>query len=156
MSSDLLLNQIAILLQRELDGQGKARAIAEAIRNHGGYRWTGRYDVDVQSGTVYNIAWSGASAPEYPKFPATKGLTSRAIADKKTVNVGDLAGDPDYLRALSTTRSEIIAPILDARGSSVIGTLDVESERLNAFDSVAQTQLERCALVLRGFWVDRS
>jgi hypothetical protein len=36
-------------------------------------------------------------------------------------------------------RAEIIAPVLDIAGDRVIGTIDVESERLNAFDS------EECA-----------
>jgi L-methionine (R)-S-oxide reductase len=34
----------------------------------------------------------------------------------------------------------------------VIGTLDVESERLNAFDVEAQALLEECARVLAEFW----
>jgi L-methionine (R)-S-oxide reductase len=85
----------------------------------------------------------------------TKGLTSRAISKKKTVNVGDVASDSDYLTALSTTRSEIIVPILDASDRRVVGTLDVESELPDAFDSLTQRQLEECAQVLRGFWADR-
>ena len=156
MSPDSLLTEVASLLQQDLDRRSKAKAIAEAIRKHGGYRWTGMYDVDLRRGTVRNIAWSGAAAPEYPTFPATKGLTSRAIANKKTVNVGDVAGDPDYLTALSTTRSEIIVPVLDASDGRVIGTLDVESELPDAFDSAAQRWLEECAQVLKGFWADRA
>jgi putative methionine-R-sulfoxide reductase with GAF domain len=70
---------------------------------------------------------SGAGAPTHPVFPITKGLTSRAIADRKTVNVGDVANDPDYLTALATTRSEIIIPVLEDAGERVVGTIDVES-----------------------------
>lgn len=152
MPGDGLLDQIALLVAEERDRSSKAKAIAETIRAAGGYRWTGIYDVDIPNGLVSNVAWSGSGAPEHPTFPITKGLTSRAIAGKKTVNVGDVADDPDYLMAMSTTRSEIIIPVLDATGDRVLGTIDVESERLHAFDAAAQERLERCAKALSPFW----
>jgi L-methionine (R)-S-oxide reductase len=129
-----------------------AKRIAEAIREAGAYRWVGIYDVNVRLGTVANIAWSGPNAPAYPIFPITKGLTSRSITSRKTVNVGDVANDSSYLTALDSTRAEIIVPILDDTGDHVIGTIDVESEHLNAFDSEAQALLEESANVLRKFW----
>ena len=130
----------------------KAKRIAEAIREAGAYRWVGIYDVNVRPGTVSNIAWRGPNAPAYPVFPITKGLTSRAITARKTVNVGDVANDSSYLTALDSTRAEIIVPILDDTGDHVIGTIDVESEHLNAFDSKAQALLEESANVLTKFW----
>jgi len=130
----------------------KAKRIAEAIREAGAYRWVGIYDVNVRPGTVSNIAWSGPNAPAYPIFPITKGLTSRAITSRKTVNVGDVASDSSYLTALDSTRAEIIVPILDDTADHVIGTIDVESEHLNAFDSKAQALLEESANVLTKFW----
>jgi len=55
---------------------------------------------------------------------------------------------------LDTTRSEIIVPILDGEGARVIGTIDVESEAVNAFDSASQATLEGCARLLKGFWTN--
>ena len=138
MAKDEVLRKLIDLLGQQVDRPQRARTIAEAIRAAGAYRWTGIYDVDVQKGLVANIAWSGPRAPVHPTFPITDGLTSRAIATKKTVNVGDVASDPNYLTALHTTRSEIIVPVLDAAGEHVLGTIDVESQWPNAFDSVAQ------------------
>ncbi|HET9373710.1 MAG TPA: GAF domain-containing protein [Chthoniobacterales bacterium] len=80
--------------------------------------------------------------------PITKGLTSSAIAEKRTVNVGDVGADPCYLTALGSTRSEIIVPILSDRGQ-VTGTIDVESERPNAFDRDTERLLENCAVRLQ-------
>ena len=152
MASDKLLVELTALLAKEGGRTTTARAIADAIRAAGAYRWTGIYDVDLQQGVVSNIAWSGSGPPAYPTFPITHGLTSRAIAAKKTVNVGDVATDPDYLTALETTRSEIIIPVLDATGNNVVGTIDVESEYPNAFDSATQARLEQCADLLMAFW----
>jgi putative methionine-R-sulfoxide reductase with GAF domain len=68
------------------------------------------------------------------------------------VNVGDVASDSNYLTALESTRSEIIIPVFDSVGDRVIGTIDVESERPNAFDADVQLLLEECAGILRTFW----
>jgi putative methionine-R-sulfoxide reductase with GAF domain len=70
------------------------------------------------------------------------------------VSVGDVAADGDYLMALSTTRSEIIVPVLDKARSLVAGTIDVESEQPHAFDAGTQQLLERCADLLEEFWTD--
>jgi GAF domain-containing protein len=151
MADNFLLEKISELLQQDLPRAIKAQAIAEAIRIEGSYRWTGIYDVDMGAGTVSNVAWSGPAAPEYPTFPVTQGLTSRAISAKATVNVANVAEDADYLTALATTRSEIIVPVIAMNGR-VIGTLDVESEIPNAFDSETQKKLENCANLLSRFW----
>ena len=151
MPSDNLLTELTSLLAQEGDRTTTAKAIAEAIRAAGPYRWTGIYEVDLKKGVVSNLAWSGLGAPAHSNFPVTNGLTSRAVATKKTVHVDDVATDPDYLTALATTRSEIIVPVLDATGHSVIGTIDVESEHPHAFDSAVQQRLEVCAAVLTAF-----
>ena len=153
MAANELLVKLKVLLTRGGNRSEKAQAIAEMIRADGAYRWTGIYDVDLHRGLVSNLAWSGSGAPTYPSFPITKGLTSRAIAAKKSVNVGDVANDPDYLTALTNTRSEIIIPVLDPNGDRVLGTIDVESERLHAFDLATQEHLEKCANALRPFWI---
>jgi L-methionine (R)-S-oxide reductase len=132
----------------------RAALAAEAIRKARSYRWVGIYEVDMRWDSVSNIAWSGPSAPAYPAFPVSKGLASRAIAGKKTINVGNVTKDSDYITALGGTQSEIIVPILDAARENVLGTIDVESKDLNAFDSSAQTFLEECAAVLKGLWID--
>jgi putative methionine-R-sulfoxide reductase with GAF domain len=152
MTRSTFLERIGNLLERGSDRISTARAIVDALRRKGGYRWTGLYDVDSRAGLVSNIAWSGAGAPEHPTFPVCKGLTSRAIREKRTINVGDVTKDPDYLTALVTTRSEIIVPVVDIMHNSVVGTMDVESELPNAFDAVTQSELEECAILVRSLW----
>jgi GAF domain-containing protein len=151
-SKRLLLKKLKSILAQNLDRAVKARRITEAIRDEGAYRWVGLYDVDIQRGQVSNIAWCGPNAPAYPTFPITKGLTSRAIHERKTVNVGDVASDSSYLTARDSTRAEIIVPVVDSTGDRVVGTIDVESDKLSAFDAAAQMLLEECAHVLKDFW----
>jgi GAF domain-containing protein len=150
VTDDEVSKGIAACLQSGRSRAEQAAEIAERIRAAGPYRWTGLYDVDLEGGTVSNIAWSGPSGPEFPVFPITQGLTSRAIATKRTVNVGRVSEDPDYLTALATTQSEMIVPIM--AGERVVGTLDIESEQANAFDGEAQKRIEQYAALITSLW----
>ena len=150
-----LVGELRSIVAGDADREIKASSIVRALRAAGPYRWVGIYDVDLQSGTVSNVAWDGPNAPAYPTFRISEGLTSRAISQKKIVNVGDVAADAHYLTALESTRSEIIVPVVDDLSGGVVGTIDVESQRSNAFDSNAEILLEECARVLRPFWTAR-
>ncbi len=99
-----------------------------------------------------NIVWSGQGPPEHPTFPLTKGLTGAAVSGRKTINVGDVTADPRYLMAFGTTRSEIIVPIYNRSDESVVGTIDVESEKQNAFSTDVQGFLEACSDEIRSLW----
>ncbi len=149
---DMLMRDLGILVSSARDRVAALQCVAELLRSSGKYRWAGLYDVDRAAGTVTNIAWSGPGALEYPTFPITKGLTGAAISMRKTVNVGDVVADGRYLTAFGTTKSEIIVPVLDGGGENVVGTIDVESEKPNAFPEEVQTLLEACSKVIRPLW----
>ena len=128
----------------------KAAKLAEMIRHSRGYRWVGVYDVGPERVSI--VAFSGPSAPAYPQFPVTKGLTGSAIREKRTIVVGDVRSDPRYLTALGSTLSEIIVPVMDETSGAVVGTIDVESERKDAFSPEDQAMLEECARMARPLW----
>ncbi len=147
-----MLMDLGILVLAAKDRVTALQTVAELLRSSGRYRWVGLYDVDRAAETVTNIVWSGPGAPEYPAFPITKGLTGAAISTRKTVNVGNVTADPRYLTAFSTTRSEIIVPVFDRASENVVGTIDVESEKPNAFPKDMQALLEACSKVIRPLW----
>jgi L-methionine (R)-S-oxide reductase len=142
------LEGLAAILAGSSNRTESVQRIAEIIRCAGNYRWVRIYDVS--NGTVANIAWSGPQAPTHPVFPITQGLTGAALAERKTVNVADVSKDVRYLTALGDTLSEIIVPVLDTDDGTVVGTIDVESDRPNAFDAAAQSFLEGCSKLIRG------
>jgi putative methionine-R-sulfoxide reductase with GAF domain len=146
-----LLAALREIISSSNSRQEKALRICEAIREFGSYRWVGVYDVGEKE--VSNIAWSGPSAPAYPTFPITKGLTSAAVANKATELSNDVANDPRYLTALDSTGSEIIVPVMEPDNNKVLGTLDVESERTHAFTKEDQKILEQCASTLGNRWL---
>jgi putative methionine-R-sulfoxide reductase with GAF domain len=144
------LNEIRSTAMGGGDRAEKAKRLADLIRKLGEYRWVGVYDVGAEIVSI--IAWSGPSAPENPSFPASKGLTGAAIQQKRAVIVGDVRNDPRYLTAFGSTLSEIIVPVLSPDGR-VIGTVDVESERANAFSASDQQMIEQCSQAALPLWL---
>ena len=145
------LNQILMTAAGSDDRAVKAKRLAELIQKLGEYRWVGIYDVGPE--TVSIVGWSGPSSPAYPSFPVTKGLTGSAIESKKTVIVGDVRNDPRYLTAFDSTLSEIVVPVLHPDGGRVVGTVDVESERANAFSARDREMIEQCAQAALPLWL---
>jgi putative methionine-R-sulfoxide reductase with GAF domain len=141
-------------IRRSLKGSGKreqkAQTIAGAIREVGNFRWVGIYDVG--STHVSALAWNGPGAPAHPVFPKSSGLTGAAIESGETVVVGDVSKDSRYLTTLESTRSEIIIPIKEDAHGNVVGTIDVESELLNAFTGEVRSFLEECARAAASLW----
>ncbi len=149
---DNTLNQIRTTAMGGGSRAEKAKHLAEGICKLGNYRWVGIYDVGAEEVSI--LAWSGPAAPEFPKFPVTKGLTGAAIAEKKTMIVGDVRNDARYLATLGSTLSEIIVPVLSPSGS-VIGTVDVESERANAFTDRDAEMIHQCIAAALPLWLIR-
>ncbi len=147
---DNTLNQIRTTAATGGTRAERAKRLAELIRKIGDYRWVGVYEVGAENVSI--MGWSGPGEPEHPTFPLTRGLTGAAIAEKKAVVVGDVRKDPRYLTALGNTLSEIIVPVLSPDGR-VIGTVDIESEKLDAFSARDQQTIEQCAEAAKLLWL---
>jgi L-methionine (R)-S-oxide reductase len=137
------LDRLSGLARPGSDIAEQARLIADAIRVATGHRWVGVYRVDSQDAEI--LGWSGEGPPAHTRFPAAAGLTGVVVAMGETVVSNDVARDPRYLTAFSSTRSEMIVPVIDRRTRAVVGTIDVESDRTNAFEERDRELLERCA-----------
>ena len=127
----------------------RARRIAELIRQAGGYRSVGIYDVTPND--IAAIAWSGRGDPAFPRFPVTQGLNGAAVSSGKTVIVGDVMQDARYLTTLGNTRSEMVVPVRNESGA-IVGTIDVESEIVDRFQDADRELIERCATEAAILW----
>jgi L-methionine (R)-S-oxide reductase len=144
MTDDALVDAVRREAEGDAPVEQRAQRIADLVRTGTGRRWVGVYRVEPEE--VANLAWSGPAAPAHPRFPRERGLTGAAVASGRSVLSNDVAQDPRYLTALESTGSELIVPVLV--GGTVVGTLDVEDERTNAFDDVDLALFERVAAVL--------
>ena len=150
MSVDHVIAELRRVASGPEDRATRAVRAAELIRASRGYRWAGLYDVLAEE--IAAIAWSGLEAPEYPRFPRTDGLSGAAVASGEPVVAHDVTTDPRYLTALGTTRSEAIVPVRVPGSGEVVGTVDVESERVGAFTDADVAFLQACAAALLPLW----
>jgi L-methionine (R)-S-oxide reductase len=114
--------------------------LAEMIRAARGYRWVGVYKIIKDEFVI--MAETGNEPATYPRFPVSQGLCGAALDSGKPVNVGDVHKDPRYLPTFHTTRSEIVVPMRNEH-RHILGILDVESDKLNAFNEEDRQFLER-------------
>ena len=61
-----------------------------------------------------------------------KGITVKAVRTGRTIVVPDVTKEPTYIKSLPEIRSELSVPI--KIGKKVLGVLNIESKKLNAFD----------------------
>jgi L-methionine (R)-S-oxide reductase len=132
----------------EGDRASRAARVAAVIRRLGGYRWVGIYDVGSREISV--VGWDGPGPPTHPSFAREQGLCGAAVASRAAVVAGDVGADSRYLTTHASTRSEIAVPV--NAGSTVVGLIDVESERRDAFGAEDQRLLERCAAAITPLW----
>jgi GAF domain-containing protein len=118
---------------------------AEMIRAACDYRWVGIYKI--VRGDFVIVAKTGECPPAYPRFPITQRLAGAAVETKKEIMVADVHKDPRYLPTFGSTQSEIVVPVITESGK-VVGLIDVESEKLNAFTENDRDFLEHAAYLI--------
>jgi L-methionine (R)-S-oxide reductase len=115
-------------------------ATVSAVLYHGfGFLWTGFYRVVSESllrvgpyqGTVGCL-----------EIAIGRGVCGTAAAEGRTVIVADVSRFPGHIACDARARSEIVVPVYDAAGL-LVAVLDVDSERVNAFDEQDRAGLER-------------
>jgi L-methionine (R)-S-oxide reductase len=120
----------------------RMRQVVEMIRAARDYRWVGIYEIVKEEFVI--LTGTGDEPPAYPRFPITQGLCGAALESGKPIVVGDVRHDPRYLPTFHTTRSEIIVPLTNEH-RHIVGMLDAESAKTNAFGDEDRQFLERAA-----------
>ena len=120
-------------------------ALAEACRflnaSFPHYGWVGVYRLDGRE--LVLEAYAGPQATEHTRIPIDRGVCGRAARDAATVVVDDVRASSEYLACFVSTRSEIVVPVFaDGR---VLGEVDIDSDRLAAFDASDRQLLEQVA-----------
>ena len=63
-----------------------------------------------------------------------RGINGRAYRLRQGIYAPDVRQDPDYFPLISTTRSELVLPLM--RGNRILGLLDLQSPQVDAFRDV--------------------
>ena len=118
-------------------------AVATLKRRMPDYSWVGIYLLD--GNELVLGPFEGKPSP-HTRIPLGRGICGAAAAQKATIIVPDVNADPRYLACSIETKSEIVVPIM--AGRDVLGEIDVDSDRLAAFERADQTLLEAVAALL--------
>lgn len=119
--------------------------VVELLRQERSYRWVAIYKVTKKEFVA--LAWTGDQPLAYPRFPLCQGLCGAAFESGKPVMVGDVRKDPRWLPEFHTSRSELIVPMINEK-EEVVGVLNAESEKVNAFTAEDRHFLERAASLI--------
>lgn len=122
----------------ELDTIARMATVSSVLGNtFDSFLWTGFYRVDGQrlvigpySGTVGCLV-----------IPFGKGVCGTAAEKQQTLIVPDVTKFPGHIACDERSRSEIVVPVFDA-SRTMFAVLDVDSDRLDAFDDTDRAGLE--------------
>jgi L-methionine (R)-S-oxide reductase len=124
-----------------IDDDVTGMATIAALLHHAfGHLWTGFYRVVVPGQLLRVGPYQGSLGCLDIAFG--RGVCGTAAAEMKTVIVQDVEKFPGHITCDARSRSEIVVPVLDYQGD-LIAVLDIDSDRLNAFDAEDQQGLER-------------
>ena len=107
------------------------------------YTWVGIYLMDGQE--LLLGPYRGKPSP-HTRIPLNAGICGAAASHKETIIVDDVDADPRYLACSLETRSEIVVPIMN--GATVLGEIDIDSDKKAAFGPADRELLEAVAGLL--------
>lgn len=137
-----LLPQVASLLEGERDRIAGMANLAAALAQTFGFFWVGFYRV-IDEQLVLG-PFQGPIACTRIAFG--KGVCGSAWQQSETLIVPDVDAFPGHIACNSASRSEIVVPVKE--GDMVTAVLDIDSERLSAFDEVDRHYLEQMVALL--------
>src|SRR4051794_7350001 len=105
------------------------------------YGWVGMYLIEEDD--LVLGAWHGPQATEHVRIPIGQGICGWAAKYRETVIVDDVNADPRYLACFTTTRAEIVVPIM--QDGVVYGEIDIDGDQRGAFGTADQALLEEIA-----------
>lgn len=138
-----LLPQIEGLISYETDEVANMSNVAAALKYGMGYFWVGFYIV--KEDELVLGPFQGPIA--CTRIKKGKGVCGTAWAEAKTQLVPNVDEFPGHIACSSDSKSEIVVPIFNTDGT-VKMILDVDSDRLEAFDEIDQKYLEKLAELL--------
>lgn len=138
------ISQIEAVLSRQNIESALEISVKILRQSFDHYDWVGIYLV---KGEMLELAaYDGESETEHVRIPIGQGICGAAAREGHTILVPDVNKDPRYLACFASTRSEIVIPIFGK--DTVLGEIDIDSDKPSAFDDEDQETLEGVARML--------
>jgi GAF domain-containing protein len=142
---DLLVPQIEALVAGEKDVVANLSNIAAALKQTMDFFWVGFYLV--KDNQLVLGPFQGPIACTRIDFG--KGVCGASWKEQKTILVPNVDEFPGHIACSSASKSEIVLPAF--KEGEVALVLDVDSDKLNDFDTIDQRALERVMRMVEKF-----
>ena len=142
---EVLVPQIAALVEGEKDVVANLSNIAAALRQAMDFFWVGFYLVKDKQ--LVLGPFQGPIACTRIDFG--KGVCGTSWKEKRTILVPDVEEFPGHIACSSDSKSEVVLPAF--KNDNVALVLDVDSDKLHDFDEVDVLYLERVMRIVEGF-----
>jgi L-methionine (R)-S-oxide reductase len=139
---ETLIPQIEALVTGETDQVANFSNIVAALKQTMDFFWVGFYIV--KNNQLVLGPFQGPIACTRIDFG--QGVCGASWKQKKTILVPDVDAFPGHIACSSASKSEIVLPAF--KNGEVALVLDVDSDKLNDFDSVDQEALERVMRII--------
>jgi L-methionine (R)-S-oxide reductase len=129
-----------VILEGVADPIATMATLAALIHHAFGYLWTGFYRV-IEPGVLLRVGpYQGSLGCLDITFG--RGVCGTAAAEMRTVIVPDVSKFPGHITCDVRSLSEIVVPVLGPQGN-LIAVLDVDSDRLDAFNKADELGLSQ-------------
>ena len=141
---DGLFPQIVALIGNEKDVVANLGNVSAALKEAFGFFWIGFYLV--KDGELVLGPFQGPVA--CTRIQKGKGVCGAAWKQEQTVLVPNVDLFDGHIACSSLSKSEIVVPLF--KNSEVVGVLDVDSDKLEAFDQIDKKHLEKLCQWISG------
>lgn len=131
-----LVPQIRSLIEGEGDLIANLANICAALKEQFNFLWVGFYLV--KDSQLVLGPFQGPVA--CTRIEKDKGVCGTSWNEKRTLIVPDVEQFPGHIACSSSSKSEIVVPMI--RDNEVVAVLDLDSEKLDTFDQMDQKYLE--------------
>ena len=141
------IREIEIRLETGGDLIADLGNVTAVLKKRLSFFWVGFYFVN----KAHLVLGPFQGAPACVFLPYGKGVCSTCAEQEETLIVPDVEQFPGHIPCDSRTKSEIVVPFYDRKGV-LRGVLDVDGDRLDAFDEIDRMHLEKIEKVIRVCW----
>ena len=130
---DDLYYSVGSKLNSTFETEAVLKIILDSLKKLTGFDAAGIFLVNHRNGDIEAEATSGYHKRQFSRVrqKVGEGILGWVIENRETQNVPDVSIDPRYISARAETRSEAAVPMVAE--NRVIGCINLESNRLNAF-----------------------
>jgi GAF domain-containing protein len=112
------------------------------------FHWTGIYELYPDG--ILRLGPFIGSPTDHVFIAVGQGVCGTAVAERRNLNIPDVAKAQNYLACSAETRSELVVLIRD--GEEIFAQIDIDSHEVDAFDDSLVEQVEQLAEWLSVAW----